>query len=99
LKAVNAKNPGDEFWRFSYCFPIGVVIVSFFLKGKTDVWQGILPLIVLETLERNDSLQGCGIVRQIVQTSADLLSVNYWTLYPTLLNPNRPDAGRPVTNE
>ncbi len=55
------------------------------MGSKTDVWQGTLALMVLKTLERKGSLHGYGIARQIEQTSADLLSVNYGTLYPALL--------------
>ena len=42
-------------------------------------------MMVLKTLERTGSLHGYGIARKIEQTSADLLSVNYGTLYPALL--------------
>ena len=56
-----------------------------FVDNKADVWQGTLALMVLKTLERAGSLHGYGIARQIEQTSADLLSVNYGTLYPALL--------------
>jgi transcriptional regulator len=55
------------------------------VSSKTDVWQGTLGLMVLKTLERKGSLHGYGIARQIEETSADLLSVNYGTLYPALL--------------
>ena len=55
------------------------------MTSKTDVWQGTLALMVLKTLERTGSMHGYGIARQIEQTSADLLSVNYGTLYPALL--------------
>jgi PadR family transcriptional regulator, regulatory protein PadR len=55
------------------------------MTSKTDVWQGTLALMVLKTLERTGSLHGYGIARRIEQTSADLLSVNYGTLYPALL--------------
>ena len=55
------------------------------MSPKTDVWQGTLALMVLKTLERKGSLHGYGIARQIEQTSADLLCVNYGTLYPALL--------------
>ena len=55
------------------------------MSSKTDVWQGTLALMVLKTLERKGSLHGYGIARQIEETSADLLSVNYGTLYPALL--------------
>ena len=52
---------------------------------KPDVWQGTLALMVLKTLEHTGSLHGYGIARRIEKTSADLLSVNYGTLYPALL--------------
>lgn len=41
--------------------------------------------MVLKTLERSGPLHGYGIARRIEQTSKDLLSVNYGTLYPALL--------------
>jgi transcriptional regulator len=41
--------------------------------------------MVLKTLERTGPLHGYGFARQIERTSADLLSVNYGTLYPALL--------------
>jgi PadR family transcriptional regulator PadR len=55
------------------------------MNSKADVWQGTLALMVLKTLERAGSLHGYGIARQIERTSADLLCVNYGTLYPALL--------------
>lgn len=53
--------------------------------GKSDVWQGTLALMVLKTLEAMGSLHGYGIARRIEQTSGDMLSLNYGTLYPALL--------------
>jgi PadR family transcriptional regulator PadR len=55
------------------------------MREKADVWQGTLALMVLKTLETLGSLHGYGIARRIEQTSGDLLSVNYGTLYPALL--------------
>ena len=55
------------------------------MSEKTDVWQGTLALMVLKTLEMLGPLHGYGIARRIEQTSGDLLSVNYGTLYPALL--------------
>ena len=52
---------------------------------KADVWQGTLALMILKTLETMGPLHGYGIARRIEQTSGDLLSVNYGTLYPALL--------------
>jgi len=55
------------------------------MADKTDVWQGTLALMILKTLEALGSLHGYGIARRIEQTSGDLLSLNYGTLYPALL--------------
>jgi PadR family transcriptional regulator PadR len=55
------------------------------MSSKADVWQGTLALMVLKTLERTGPLHGYGIARRIEQTSAELLSINYGTLYPALL--------------
>ena len=55
------------------------------MGDKADVWQGTLALMVLKTLDVLGPLHGYGIARRIEQTSGDLLSVNYGTLYPALL--------------
>lgn len=55
------------------------------MGNKTDVWQGTLALMVLKTLEVMGPQHGYGIARRIEQTSGDLLSINYGTLYPALL--------------
>jgi PadR family transcriptional regulator len=52
---------------------------------KTDVRQGTLALMVLKTLEALGPQHGYGLARRIEQTSGDLLSINYGTLYPALL--------------
>ena len=53
--------------------------------SKLDLLQGTLDLMVLQTLAAMGSLHGYGIARRIEQTSGDLLSLNYGTLYPALL--------------
>ena len=55
------------------------------MGGKTDVWQGTLALMVLRTLQALGPLHGYGIARRIEQTSGDVLSLNYGTLYPALV--------------
>ena len=55
------------------------------MTAKADVWQGTLALMILRTLDTLGSLHGYGIARRIEQTSGDLLSINYGTLYPSLL--------------
>jgi len=55
------------------------------MGDKQDVWQGTLAIMVLKTLEILGPLHGYGIARRIEQTSGELLSVNYGTLYPSLL--------------
>ena len=52
---------------------------------RTDVWQGTLALMVLKTIEMMGPQHGYGIARRIEQTSGNLLSLNYGTLYPALL--------------
>ena len=56
------------------------------MAERADVWHGTLALMVLKTLATMGPLHGYGIARRIEQTSGDLLSVNYGTLYPSLLN-------------
>jgi len=59
---------------------------------KADVWQGTLALMVLKTLEAMGPLHGYGIARRIEQTSGNLLSLNYGTLYPAPLKPEQEGA-------
>jgi PadR family transcriptional regulator len=55
------------------------------MSEKTDVRQGTLSLMILKTLEALGPLHGYGVARRIEQTSGDLLSINYGTLYPALI--------------
>ncbi len=55
------------------------------MGDKADVQQGTLALMILKTLELLGPLHGYGVARRIEQTSGDLLTVNYGTLYPALL--------------
>ena len=55
------------------------------MEEKKDVWQGILALMVLRTLDVLGPQHGYGIARRIERISDDLLSVNHGTLYPVLL--------------
>src|SRR5712671_1126748 len=55
------------------------------MPSKADVRRGTLAVMVLKTLEAMGPQHGYGIARRIEQTSGDELSVNYGTLYPSLL--------------
>ena len=55
------------------------------MAERQDIRQSTLALMVLKTLESLGPLHGYGIARRVEQTSGDLLSVNYGTLYPALL--------------
>jgi PadR family transcriptional regulator, regulatory protein PadR len=55
------------------------------LGERSDVWQGTLALMVLKTIEVMGPQHGYGIARRIEQTSGNLLTLNYGTLYPALL--------------
>jgi PadR family transcriptional regulator PadR len=52
---------------------------------RADIWQGTLALMILKTIESMGPQHGYGIARRIEQTSGNLLSLNYGTLYPALL--------------
>jgi transcriptional regulator len=77
---VEALNGAEKLRGFLRIRPSGSE-----MSAKQDVWQGTLALMVLKTLEAMGPQHGYGIARRIEQTSADLLSVNYGTLYPALL--------------
>jgi len=55
------------------------------MGDKTDVWLGTLSLMILKTLETMGPLHGYGIARRIEQTSRNVLSLNYGSIYPALL--------------
>jgi PadR family transcriptional regulator, regulatory protein PadR len=52
---------------------------------KSDLLQGTLDLLVLNTLETMGPLHGYGIAQRIQQISEDVLQLNQGTLYPALL--------------
>jgi PadR family transcriptional regulator PadR len=77
-------------FRFTVFTREGIVCISenigeLDMGDKTDVWQGTLALMILKTIETLGPLHGYGIARRIEQTSGNLLSLNYGTLYPALL--------------
>jgi len=55
------------------------------MGNRTGIRQGTLALMILKTIEAFGPLHGYGIARRIEQTSGDQLSLNYGTLYPSLL--------------
>lgn len=55
------------------------------MGDRADIPQGTLALMVLKTIESMGQQHGYGIARRIEQTSGNLLSLNYGTLYPALL--------------
>ena len=54
-------------------------------KGRAELLQGTLDLLVLKTLATLGPLHGFGIARRIEQTSGDELQLNQGTLYPALV--------------
>jgi PadR family transcriptional regulator, regulatory protein PadR len=52
---------------------------------KTDVLQGTLDLMVLQTLDSMGPLHGYGIARRIEQISDDMLKLNEGTVYASLM--------------
>lgn len=54
-------------------------------SGKTDVLQGTLDLMILQTLCSMGPLHGYGIARRIEQISEDMLKLNEGTVYASLM--------------
>jgi len=52
---------------------------------KSDILQGTLDLMVLQTLEAMGPQHGYGIARRIEQISEDVLQLNQGTIYASLL--------------
>jgi len=52
---------------------------------RTDVLQGTLDLMVLQTLDTMGPLHGYGIARRIEQVSEDALKLNEGTVYASLM--------------
>jgi PadR family transcriptional regulator, regulatory protein PadR len=55
------------------------------MADKSDILQGTLDLMVLQTLEAMGPLHGYGIARRIEQISEDVLQLNQGTIYASLL--------------
>jgi transcriptional regulator len=54
-------------------------------EDKSDILQGTLDLMVLQTLEAMGPLHGYGIARRIEQISDEVLQLNQGTIYAALL--------------
>ena len=52
---------------------------------KSEILQGTLDLMVLQTLDAMGPLHGYGIARRIEQISEDVLQLNQGTIYAALL--------------
>lgn len=55
------------------------------MESKSDILQGTLDLMVLQTLEAMGPQHGYGIARRIEQVSEDVLQLNQGTIYASLL--------------
>jgi transcriptional regulator len=55
------------------------------MKPKSEVLQGTLDLVVLQTLDTMGAMHGYGIAQRVQQVSRDVLQLNQGTLYPALL--------------
>ena len=54
-------------------------------ETRSDILQGTLDLMVLQTLEAMGPLHGYGVARRIEQISEDVLQLNQGTIYASLL--------------
>jgi len=55
------------------------------MGDKSDILQGTLDLMVLQTLDTMGPLHGYGIARRIEQVSDDVLQLNQGTIYASLV--------------
>ena len=55
------------------------------MKPKSEVLQGTLDLVVLQTLDTMGAMHGYGVAQRVQQVSRDVLQLNQGTLYPALL--------------
>ena len=55
------------------------------MSDRSDILQGTLDLMVLQTLDAMGPLHGYGIARRIEQISEDVLQLNQGTIYASLL--------------
>jgi len=55
------------------------------MGDKSDILQGTLDLMVLQTLDAMGPQHGYGIARRIEQISEDVLQLNQGTIYASLL--------------
>ena len=53
-------------------------------KGKVELLQGTLDLLVLKTLQVGEPMHGWGVAVRIQQVSEDVLQLNQGSLYPAL---------------
>ena len=54
-------------------------------EDRSDILQGTLDLMVLQTLAAMGPLHGYGVARRIEQVSEDVLQLNQGTIYASLL--------------
>ena len=66
--------------------PYAILVLDINMSDqKSDVLQGTLDLMVLQTLDSMGTLHGYGIARRIEQVAEGVLSLNQGTIYPALL--------------
>src|SRR5499426_2878015 len=54
-------------------------------QGRSEILQGTLDLMILQSLQSMGLLHGWGIARRIEQVSEDALFLNQGTIYPALI--------------
>src|SRR5262245_51476191 len=54
-------------------------------ESRSEILQGTLDMMVLQTLDAMGSLHGYGVARRIEQISEDALQLNQGTIYAALL--------------
>ena len=84
-KNVLAPDTATPEFFYLWTFQRRPAILFAMAKGKTEVLQGTLDLMILKTLEAMGPLHGFGIARRLEQVSEEVLQLNEGTVYTSLL--------------
>jgi transcriptional regulator len=55
------------------------------MNDRTDILQGTLALMILQTLQTLGPVHGYGLARRLEQVSGDSIRLNQGTIYPALV--------------
>jgi PadR family transcriptional regulator, regulatory protein PadR len=75
----------DNQRELSSSFPLNINRSLEMARERSEILQGTLDLMILQSLQSMGALHGWGIARRIEQVSDDVLFLNQGTIYPALV--------------